>query len=158
MPRKKRNYTGEFTKEAGGNKTKERTPSEIRAALSTAERGKLDLRRRMAKMIEDSRNVISECDPDQVAVAVLEQDISVNLAVQRILMEHINKRDELIDEEGQLIPVLATSLLKYQEQNRKAMSDLRRIKEQQNEEDRADKMKRTDVADIILQGGDDETE
>jgi hypothetical protein len=110
----------------------------------------------MAKMIEESRAVISECDPDQVAVAVLEQDISVNLAVQRVLMEHINKRDELIDEEGQLIPVLATSLLKYQEQNRKAMSDLRRIRDQQNEEARADKMKRTDVADIILQGGDNE--
>lgn len=158
MPRKKRKSSGEFTNAAGGDHGKERTPSEIRDALSTAERGKLDLRRRMAKMIEESRAVISECDPDQVAVAVLEQDISVNLAVQRVLMEHINKRDELIDEEGQLIPVLATSLLKYQEQNRKAMSDLRRIRDQQNEEARADMMNRADVADIILQGGDNEDE
>jgi hypothetical protein len=99
------------------------------------------------------------CDPEEIAIQVLEHDIATNLAIEQVIMEHANARDDLIDEEGQLIPALSTNLLKYQEAKRKSLVELNKIYARRREEDRADKMTR-DVADIILdnQGGDDETE
>jgi len=157
MSEKPRDTQGRFTRSNPGGPSKEKTPKDIRDLIRKMEDGHLDRRRRMAKLIEEGRELLGVCDPEEIAVQVLEHDIATNLAIERVILEHANEREDLIDESGQLIPALSTNLLKYQEAKRKSLIELNRIYARRREEDRADKMTR-DVADIILddQGGDNE--
>lgn len=144
------------------NKNHESTPDTPQAkgideppinALKPSE--KLDRRIGPIRWVKETRQAL-EADFEGSARAILTHIISVNLSLQRVIMDHAMAHPDELVKDGQLHPLLALDLSRLQASTRATLAELRRYEDKPPSGGKGKNSRRhgATVAELVLNAND----